>query len=145
MPELDFDLIPDSALMPAGVYDCTISNVATDERTKNGDEMWILTLTVSKGPYLARSIFDRLVFSERALPRIKLICSRLGIPVKGKFNLEPRHLRGKDVQVVVEIDERTFDGKLLKSNKVTFDGYNPDGANGRTPPGPIAEADDIPF
>ena len=65
-----------------------------------------------------------MVFSQKALPRVKLICSRLGVDVAGEIDLKPEHLIEKTCLVTVTIEEYEGDeGKVKKRNSVPFSGY----------------------
>ena len=113
----DFSPIPD------GRYKARLTEIAID-RTKTGDEMWNLTWTVLEGEQEGKKIFDRIVFSHKALPRVKMICSRMGIPNEGTVELLPQQFDGKDLYVTTK-QEKYFSekhGEQIQS-KVPFAGY----------------------
>jgi len=127
MPIIDFDAIPDAddfSPLPNGTYLCILDQVV-EATTKDGkNELWKLEWVVISGEYADRKIFDNMVFSEKAMPRVKLICSRLGINTTGQVNLMPDELRGKTARVLVTIEEYTNDkGETRKRNSVPFAGY----------------------
>lgn len=126
MPVIDFSQIKDEqgrSLLPDGTYLCRVLDVVP-EQTKAGDECWRLDLEVIEGDYAKRRIFDRLVFSEKALPRVKFICSRLGLDTSGEVDLRLEHLLDRIACVTVFTEEIVSnDGLKKKVNKVPWDGY----------------------
>jgi len=79
MPVINFskvDDVQDYSPLPEGKYLCELSEVE-ETSTQYGDEMWKLKFEVVDGEHIGRYIFDNMVFSEAALKRVKLICSRL--------------------------------------------------------------------
>lgn len=147
-PQVNFDDVPDPedfSPVPPGRYECRISDVE-EATSKNGNLMWNLTLTIEDGEYYGRRIFDRLVFAEKALPRVKLVCQRLGLDTEGTVDLVPSMLRGKKAIVSVEIETYTNDaGEERKRNVVPFSGYIPEDGQVDEPWAPTVTDDDIPF
>ncbi len=127
MPEIDFDTVDDVGSfspLPEATYPCELEKVDDSRTTKAGDEMWGLKWVVLTGEYEGRYIFDNLVFSKAGYGRVKLLCSKVGLPSEGKVNLTPEMLQGRSALVTVEINEYMDDsGKTKINNKVTFDGY----------------------
>jgi hypothetical protein len=126
MPRIDFnnvDNVQDFAPLPDGKYLCRVSDVE-EARTQYGDEMWKLRLVVEAGPHRGRYIFDNMVFSDAAMKRVKLICSRLGLDVSGEIELTPALIRGKSCYVTVETEDyEDQEGNTKRRNRVTFAGY----------------------
>ena len=126
MPRIDFSNVDDAqdySPLPAGRYLVTLTEVE-EAKTKYGDEMWKLRFVVDEGQYKGRYIFDNLVFSDAALKRVKLICSRLGLDVSGELDLTPGLITGRRCYVSVEIEEYTDqDGDSRSRNVVPFAGY----------------------
>ena len=126
MPRIDFnhvDDVQDFAPLPDGKYLCRVSDVE-EARTQYGDEMWKLRLAVEAGPHRGRYIFDNMVFSDAAMKRVKLICSRLGLDVSGEIELTPALIRGKNCYVTVETEDyEDHEGTTKRRNVVTFAGY----------------------
>ena len=126
MPHVDFPNIPDGEEfepIPAGDYLCKCTDVEVGE-SRNDNEMWTLTWTVEEGEYRDRRIFDRLVFTEKAMPRIKLVCNRLGIDTSGPMNLSSWMLEGRLAEVTVFIESyQRDDGEERKRNTVPYRGY----------------------
>jgi hypothetical protein len=96
--------------------------------------MWNVEWTVlndgSDREYAGRKIFDRWVFSEKALPRIKLICSRLGFDVSGDVELELTVDVFLERTALVEVFTDEYEdktGRTKKTNRVSFDGYSQPG------------------
>ena len=129
MPKMDVrkvDEASDYTPIPEGTYPCECDEVK-EKTTRSGDEMWSVRWSVVSGEYEGRSFFDNLVFSEGALPRVKLVAKRVaGLDVdSGPIDFEPDHLVGKRAMIEVEINEYTDDnGKLKRNNKPTFGGYD---------------------
>ena len=150
MPECDFSSVDDAqdfSPLPPGDYPCRLAAIDPNERTKAGDEMWNLRFVVKEGDYRGRLIFDRISFGEAALPRVKLLCSALGLDVAGKVNLEPELLIDREVLVTVE-NQSYFDrreGKEKKSNKVVFAGYSSIENSSSSDAGVPEDDDDAPF
>jgi len=122
MPKVPFDKVSDDiqgGVMPAGVYRFQIVKVRP-ETTKNHDDMWTLELKVFEGDFRGWTVWDRLVFVEKAYPRIKMLYKQLGLPVDNSTNCEPDDIRGSDVWAEIIIDK--YEGK--DQNKVTFGGYH---------------------
>ncbi len=126
MPKIDFSKVPDIedfSPIPPGSYRCEIAQVE-ESTTQFGDEMWRLRLVVQGKEYAGRCIFDNLVFSEAAMSRVKLFCSRLGLDVSGEIGLKPAMIEGRTCVVSVEIEEyEDREGKTKKRNVVPYAGY----------------------
>jgi len=126
MPKIDFDKVDDVqdfSPLPEGKYFCRLAEVE-EASTQYGDEMWKLRFAVAAGKYQGRYIFDNLVFSEAALKRVKLICSRLGLDVSGQIDLSPSSIKGRACNVTVELEEyEDNEGKTKRRNVVPFAGY----------------------
>ena len=126
MPRIDFGNVDDAqdySPLPAGRYLVTLTEVG-EAKTKYGDEMWKLRFVVDEGQYKGRYIFDNLVFSEAALKRVKLICSRLGLDVSGELDLTPGLIKGCRCSVSVEVADYTDqEGETKSRNVVPFAGY----------------------
>lgn len=126
MPHVDFPNIPDDkdfAPIPAGDYFCKCTDVEVGE-SSNGNEMWTLTWTIQEGEYQQRRLFDRLVFTEKAMPRIKLVCSRLGIDTSGPMNLSSWMFEGRLATITTFVESYTTkDGEERKRNTVPYRGY----------------------
>ena len=144
MPKVDWSKVEDQgtyAPLPDGTYLCKLTEVKESETVK-GDTMWSLVWTVSEGEYERRLIFDRLVFSEKALPRVKLVFKRLGFPVEGEETVTTEMINGMEANITV-VEDEFMDMKQeppapRKTNRVTFDGYNKDEK-------PVENKDGLPF
>ena len=126
MPKIDFskvDDVQDFSPLPDGKYLCRLSEIE-ESSTQYGDEMWKLRFEVIQGEHIGRFIFDNMVFSEAALKRVKLICSRLGLDVSGEIDLTPSLLEGRKCYVSVLTEEyEDNEGNIKKRNIVPFAGY----------------------
>lgn len=145
MPHIDFSVIEDTgtyAPVPEGRYRAEIIDVE-ESATRNGDELWKLTLSIAEGDSEGRRIFDNLVFSPKAMPRVKMICSRLGVDVSGRVDLKPDALIGKTCVINVEVHEYVDGGgRTRETNRIPFAGYEQDTTGG----GGAGDDDDaVPF
>jgi len=127
MPRIDFSTVDDvlSFLpIPTGEYNCRLVDIEID-RTRAGDEMWRLRLRVEEGEFSGRLLFDNLVFSQKALPRVKLVCDCCGLSVEGVLDLTPSMLLEKCVTAST-YQETYFDeeGREKVRNTIRFDGYS---------------------
>ncbi len=127
MPTVDFnniDDVDDFTPLPEGQYPGRLDRIE-EAQTKHGDEMWKLRFVVESGEYMGRYIFDNMVFSEAALKRVKLICSRMGLDVSGETELTPESLKGRSCLITVGIEDYGDDeGKIKTRNVVPFAGYD---------------------
>ena len=154
MPEVDFDQYDEAsnfAPLPEGDYNVELDKIE-EKSTGSGDEMWSLRFVVMDEPHKGRYIFDNMVFTQAAMGRVKLICSRLGINTSGTVNLTTDHLKGKRCRLVgVTIGEyEDYEGNMRKKNEVPFAGYekygDEEGANPKTQESTTEEGDDdLPF
>jgi hypothetical protein len=126
MPRVDFTDIGDVcnfAPVPDGEYLVRLVDIETD-RTKSGDEMWKLRLMVEGGEHDGRLLFDNMVFSSKALSRVKLICSSLGLDVSGVVDLDPTMLLDQRALITTYQEEYQDDrGQTKVVNRIPFDGY----------------------
>ena len=117
------DDIDDFSPLPEGQYLCRLAEVE-EASTQYGDDMWKIRFVVAEGASQGRYIFDNLVFSEAALKRVKLVCSRLGLDVSGEVELTPDLLRDRTCLVSVEIEDyEDSEGNIKQRNAVPFAGY----------------------
>lgn len=126
MPRVDFPSISDTtdfAPLPEGDYVCQITDIEV-VRTRTGDEMWKLRLTVQDGEFAGRLLFDNLAFSQKALSRVKLVCGVCGIDTNGAVDLQPDMLLDKAVIVSTHQEEYVdAHGRTKVANAIPFDGY----------------------
>jgi len=126
MPKIDFSKVEDVqdyTPLADGKYLCKLSEVEEAE-TQYGDEMFKLRFEVVQGEHTGRIIFDNMVFSEAAMKRVKLICSRLGLDVSGEIDVKPSMLEGRKCYVSVITEEyEDSEGKTKKRNVIPFAGY----------------------
>lgn len=127
MPRIDFSNVSDNndfAPIPDGHYVGRLTDVEID-RTKAGDEMWRLRWTIEGGEYAGRLLFDNLVFSSKALSRVKLVCGCCGLDTTGTVELEPTMLLDKRIEITTYQEEYTDDaGRTKATNRIPFDGYS---------------------
>jgi hypothetical protein len=127
MPRIDFNNVSetsDFAPIPDGEYTCRLIDIETD-LTRAGDEMWKLRWEVESGEHTGRLLFDNLVFSQKALPRVKLVCFSCGLDVVGQVDLQPEMLLNRRAMVVTYQEEYQDDrGQAKVANRIPFDGYS---------------------
>jgi len=153
MPIVDFTNVKlpeegkmDFSPLPEGEYLCEVEEVDDTGKTKAGDEMWGIKFKVVGGEYDGRYIFDNMVFSDKALPRLKLICSRLGIEADTEVNLTGKSLLGRKVYLdIVEKTYKSKDGTEKLGNSVLFDGYREVDSKDNVGTTLKEEDDDLPF
>ena len=87
--------------------------------------MWKLRLQVEGGEHDGRLIFDNLVFSAKAMSRVKLICASFGLDVSGAVDLDPSMLLEKRAMVSTYQEEYEDDrGQAKVTNRIPYDGYS---------------------
>jgi len=126
MPRIDFknvSEIADFAPIPDGEYLCRLVDVEPD-LTKSGDEMWRLRWEVDGGEHHGRLLFDNLIFNDKAMPRVKLVCSCCGLDVTGAMDLLPDMLLNRRSLISTYQEEYEDNkGQAKVTNKIPFDGY----------------------
>jgi hypothetical protein len=160
--EIDFDAtdhISDFVTVPPGTYLVRVAEVRPGS-TRAGDERWSLKLVVAEGQHVGKqAAWDSLVFSARGRARARLVLAALGLPAKGKVQVEPADLEGRQVFATIRPSEYPGPaGEIVRRNEVPYDGYRPatTTANDRRPPRADTEgrravadeppsADEIPF
>ncbi len=147
MPKVNFSNVEDVqnfSPLPDGTYLSKLSEIE-EATTQYGDELWKLRFEVIQGEYAGRIIFDNMVFSEAAMKRVKLICSRLGLDVAGELDITPGLLKDRKCYVsVLTEDYEDNEGSIKKRNVVPFAGYELVQATGKGSTKNESE-DDLPF
>ncbi|MBE0567944.1 MAG: DUF669 domain-containing protein [Krumholzibacteria bacterium] len=137
MPRVDFTNVSDIndfSPVPDGEYLVRLTDIETDS-TRSGDEMWKLRLQVEGGEHAGRLLFDNLVFSAKAMPRVKLICASFGLDVSGVLDLDPSMLLEKRALVSTYQEEYEDDkGQAKVANRIPYDGYSPVPGDDNAPP-----------
>ena len=146
MPKVDFthvEDVQDFSPIPAGKYLCKLVEIE-EATTQYGDEMWKMRFQVIQGKHTGRYVFDNLVFSEAALKRVKLICSRLGLNVSGELDLTPSMLKDRMCFLTVQTESYEYDeGNEKNRNVVPFAGYDlATGSAGEEPATPSEESEE---
>jgi hypothetical protein len=149
MPRVDFPNVDDASdytVLPEGDYTCMVTEVF-DEVSQAGNDMWKLHMRVDKGEYEGRMIFDNLVFTEKALPRVKIFAKACMLDVTKEIDMQPAAVLGKMVMVsVFETSYENASGEKIPTNKVHFAGYAPAVDLPPLVPPPVADIDDdLPF
>ena len=127
--EIDFDetdKFSDFVTVPAGTYLCRVSEVRPGI-TRAGDERWSLRLVVAEGQHVGKqAAWDSLVFSNRGRARARLVFQALGLPSKGKVQVQPGDLDGRMAFVDVRPAEYANpNGDVIRRNEVPYEGYRP--------------------
>lgn len=121
MPNINFSDVPDAEdypLLPDGTYPFRVNNVEVINGGTS-QERWTLKLIITEGDAKGALLRDSLFWSQKALPRIKLFCSRVGISTEGAVNLHPKDLLDREGYVIVTTE--VWDEKEV--NRVPFAGY----------------------
>lgn len=121
------DEAADFVSVPPGIYVCTVAEV-TDARTRGGDVRWSMRLVVAEGEFRGRiAAWDSLVFSERGRHRARHVLGSLGLPNRGRIELEPEDLVGR--RALVEVRPAEYEhpdtGRRVRRNEVPYDGFQP--------------------
>lgn len=127
--EIDFDAVDgvtSFVTVPAGSYLCRVSEVRIGT-TRAGDERWSLRLVIAEGQHIGKqAAWDSLVFSTRGRARAKQVFSALGLPSRGRVQVEPKDLEGRQAFVEVRPAEYASpSGDIIRRNEVPYDGYRP--------------------
>lgn len=126
MTMINWDNVDESCvngLLEPGDYLVKIATIE-NKTTRAGDQMWRLRLDVQDEENKNLSVWDNLVFVEKALPRIKMLFSRIGIDLSGNQEVYPSQLIGQFIVAEISIEEyRLSTGEARKKNVVTFAGY----------------------
>ena len=126
------EMAGDFTPVPDGSYLCEVAEVRDRNEdggsleTQHGDDMFRIRFEIVRGPYAGRNIWDNMVFSEKAYPRVRLMCKRMGIDISEDVDVTPQLLMGRQVIVTTIIEERpNEEGEMRKYNVVPFAGYEP--------------------
>jgi hypothetical protein len=124
-------------LLPDGWYHVEVKSVQP-KQASSGLEYWRVEFLVRDGGHAGARVFDNLFFSEKALPRLKIALSGLGLPHDGVVEVVSEDLVGRRAWIEVKSQEGT-DRKVR--NVVTFGGYKPDA---QTTPGESTAGSQVP-
>lgn len=78
--------------------------------TQGGDDMLKATFEVTKGDSQGARVFDNFVLSEKALWKLKLFLTSIGVKSEGKIVLELDRLIGKSVNI--EVGNEEYNGQV---------------------------------
>jgi len=128
MNRLDYtgdDNVVDYRQVPSGTYRCRISEVRPGT-TRAGDERWSLALVVVDGEHAGKlAAWDALVFSTRGRARARMVLKALGLPAKGRVQIEPADLVDRQALVEVRaVDYTSPSGEQIRRNEVPYDGFH---------------------
>ena len=124
---IDFDgsdRVSDFITVPAGSYRCRVAEVRPGT-TRAGDERWSLRLVVADGPHVGKqAAWDSIVFSTRGRARARMVLAALGLPSKGRVQIEPGDLEAREALVEIRPAEyQSPCGDVVRRNEVPFDGW----------------------
>lgn len=120
----DVDEPENLALLPDGIYPAEIVE-ASAAVSKNDNDMIDMKFKVIDHEFAGQIFYDRIIFTEKLKPRIKLITKRLGFDVdNGPFDIQPEMLIGRKCQCDIFTETYTNnDGDEKQKNAVQFGGY----------------------
>ncbi len=104
-----------NACFPADDYFLTCTKVQDKDKndfplkSKKGNDMWVLELTVAEGPHKDRKMWHYLVFIPEGLPAhgMALKCLKaFGINPEGENEILPEHLLNVMVKAAVKVDDK---------------------------------------
>jgi len=122
MVRINWDSIVDTttAVLPDGDYMVKVVD-AEEKPASTGSEMISLKLQVQHGPHAGKWVWDNVVFSGKALPRLRIIGKAFGFNMAGEADITAQMFLGKVVMITTK--QETYGGKTRA--KVPFDGYAP--------------------
>jgi hypothetical protein len=125
------DGVVDYSQVPDGTYRCRIAEIRPGT-TRAGDERWSLKLVVVEGEHAGKlAAWDSLVFSIRGRARARMVLVALGLPSKGRVQIEPADLA--EQQAFVEVRRAVYtspSGETIRRNEVPYDGWRAAPAGG---------------
>lgn len=127
MPKIDSGAsdVQDFTPPPPGKYLVQIVDIEA-KFTNGGDEMWNIELEITQGEHAGKKLFDNMIFSVKAMPRAKMICSRFGLDVNKDFDLkEEMLLNHQAIATVDRIEEYEGQNGIRRNAKIAYAGYEP--------------------
>lgn len=96
----------------------------TTRTTKAGDEQWSLKLEIIHGSDKGKMARDAIFFTEKAMPRVKLVCHRLGgIEGSGHIDVQPNQLLNRKSYITIVAEEKEEFGETKTTKRVAYGGY----------------------
>ena len=92
-----------------------------DKRTRTGRDMVVLELKVSEGPSAGRKLWHNLTLipaGEKGHGFTVAALHAFGLPYDGELDFSTEDFIGRNARAHVAIEEREWDDKVIKSNKV---------------------------
>lgn len=153
MPEANLSQHKEAAdypLIPEGEYMCTVDGIEETTAKSSGNDMWKITLGIFEGKYEGSKIFDHLVWTPKAMPRIVNFFRALGRDTKKDETVTyiPGMALDRKVRVAVHVEKGEYNGEATEQTKVDFSGYGHiDGGQIREGelPDKQDDEDDVPF
>lgn len=108
-------------ILDPGVYDVKIKSVRTEDKSEYGGLQVTYECTDEK--YNNQWVFGYMSFHPKALWKLKMELTALGIDCEGEIDLDPSELVGSPCQIKVIVKdhwngERDEDGNIKKQNDV---------------------------
>lgn len=125
MPRVNFHSdAPQGFLPPPRRWHCARVDSIRETTTKAGAEDWLLRWVITRGSHAGEIVFDNIPFTEKALPKLQILCTAFGIDISGPIEITPADLIGKVCLIEVQL-EHTVDSSGLPQTRrsVRFDGY----------------------
>ena len=117
----------DLRLVPAGRYLCRVRSVRVRRSRDGAHIQWGVCLDLATGEHAGHlATWDNITFSERGLPRVKLMLRALDVDVSGVVEIEPEELEGR--HVVCDLEEESYtdphSGHITLRLSVPYAGYS---------------------
>ena len=149
MPNVDFQNVPDPEPgegktmfepLPDGQYKAFIKEV----REKQGPKGMYFSIEwmITDGEFRGRKIWGSIFFTIPSLPRLKIMISRLGFDVSHPMDVTSEVLTGKQAWITLELKSyRNNNGDEVRTNKITYAGFDPIGEGAVDNPGEEDDGD----
>lgn len=139
--------------VPDGKYAVVVDD-AYEKQSAAGNDMIELTLKIATGDCAGRNAWDRLVFTPKALGRVRYVLDALGVTIpQGAFNLSAESLRGKRALVTLKTKHKPASGDYEARDVQEVVGWEKAGGESNpalaaamsTFAGKLDDDDDLPF
>lgn len=120
MPRIKWSGVKDPVPVPPGWYTVVVAKGTDRTTAKNNDDMISLTYEIlDEGDYKGEKVFDNLVFTEGALPNVKVALEAMGMELSDDVDFEASDLVGRTLMIRTKMGE--YQGQ--KRPEVEFRGY----------------------
>lgn len=116
MPIVDFSKVEEKSfpVIPDGEYK-VVCELVTTGTSKKGNETWKCEWHIIEGDHLGKHVWDWITFTDAAMWRIKMLCSKLSIDVSGVLDLQPGHFKGRECYATILSEEYVDDNDAKKT------------------------------